>query len=149
RGEGWVVAQLVVGGVVVVLGFVGPGWPSSANVATSVVGIVLAAGGLAMASWGIASLGSSLSPFPRPAEGARFLDHGAYGTVRHPIYGGLVLGAVGWSLIRSPLALVATAVLAMILELKSRSEESMLVAAYPEYAAYRDRVRWRFIPGVR
>jgi protein-S-isoprenylcysteine O-methyltransferase Ste14 len=149
RGEGWVVAQLVVGGVVVVLGFVGPGWPSFANVATSVAGIVLAAGGLAMASWGIASLGSSLSPFPRPAEGARFLDRGAYGTVRHPIYGGLVLGAVGWSLIRSPLALVATAVLAIILELKSRSEESMLVAAYPEYAAYRDRVRWRFIPGVR
>jgi protein-S-isoprenylcysteine O-methyltransferase Ste14 len=143
------VAQLVVGGVVVVLGFVGPGWPRFAIVATSVAGIVLAAGGLAMVSWGIASLGSSLSPFPRPAEGAHFLDRGAYGLVRHPIYGGLVLGAVGWSLIRSPLALVATAVLAMILELKSRSEESMLVAAYPEYAAYRDRVRWRFIPGVR
>jgi len=40
-------------------------------------------------------------------------------------------------------------VLVVILELKSRSEESMLVAAYPEYSTYRDRVRWRFIPGVR
>jgi protein-S-isoprenylcysteine O-methyltransferase Ste14 len=149
RGEGWVAAQLVVGGAVVALGFLGPGWPSPARVAASVAGIVLLAGGLAMASWGIASLGPSLSPFPRPAEGARFLDRGAYGLVRHPIYGGLLLAAAGWSLVRSPLALAATAVLGVVLELKSRSEESMLVATYPEYAAYRDRVRRRFIPGVR
>jgi protein-S-isoprenylcysteine O-methyltransferase Ste14 len=82
-------------------------------------------------------------------EAARFHDRGAYGVVRHPIYGGLVLAAAGWSLIGSPLALVATAGLAVILELKSRLEESMLHAAYPEYASYRERVRWRFIPGVR
>jgi protein-S-isoprenylcysteine O-methyltransferase Ste14 len=56
---------------------------------------------------------------------------------------------VGWSLIGSPLALVPTAGLAVILELKSRLEESMLLAASPEYASYRERVRWRFIPGVR
>jgi protein-S-isoprenylcysteine O-methyltransferase Ste14 len=149
RGEGWVAAQIVVGGAVVVLGFIDSGWPSPARVAGSVAGIALLAGGLAMASWGIASLGPSLSPFPRPAEGARFLDRGAYGLVRHPIYGGVLLGAAGWSLVRSPLALAATAVLGVVLELKSRSEESMLVATYPEYAAYRDRVRWRFIPGVR
>jgi protein-S-isoprenylcysteine O-methyltransferase Ste14 len=149
RGEGWVAAQLVVGGLVAVVGFLGPGWPDAVRFAASVVGAVLIAGGLAMSSWGIASLGSSLSPYPRPMEGARFHDRGAYGVVRHPIYGGLVLAAVGWSLIGSPLALVPTAGLAVILELKSRLEESMLLAAYPEYAAYRERVRWRFIPGVR
>jgi protein-S-isoprenylcysteine O-methyltransferase Ste14 len=149
RGEGWVAAQLVVGGLVVVLGFVGPSWPDGVRFAASVVGTVLIAGGLAMSSWGIASLGSSLSPYPRPVEGARFHDRGAFGVVRHPIYGGLALAAAGWSLIGSPLALVATAGLAVILELKSRLEESMLLATYPEYASYRERVRWRFIPGVR
>ena len=149
RGEGWVAAQAVVGAAIVVLGIIGPGWPSSVRVAAAALGIALVVGGLALASWGIASLGPSLSPFPRPAAGARFLDRGAYGRVRHPIYGGILLGAVGWSLIRSPLALAASAVLVVILELKSRSEESMLVAAYPEYSTYRDRVRWRFIPGVR
>jgi protein-S-isoprenylcysteine O-methyltransferase Ste14 len=140
---------MAVGGIVVLLGFVGPGWPSSASTVTLVAGIVLVASGLAFSSWGIASLGSSLSPYPRPIEGARFHDRGAYGVVRHPIYGGLVLAAVGWSLIGSPLAFVPTACLAVILELKSRLEESMLLAAYPEYASYRERVRWRFIPGVR
>jgi protein-S-isoprenylcysteine O-methyltransferase Ste14 len=133
----------------VVLGFVGPGWPGSVRFAASVVGAVLIAGGLATSSWGIASLGSSLSPYPRPIEGARFHDRGAYGVVRHPIYGGIAQAAVGWSLIGSPLALVATGGLTVILEVKSRLEESMLLASYPEYAAYRERVRWRFIPGVR
>ena len=73
---------------------------------------------------------------------------GVYRRVRHPIYGGLILIAVGWSLISSPLALVFTFVLGLLLEVKSRLEESMLVQRFPEYDAYRDRVRWRFVPGV-
>jgi protein-S-isoprenylcysteine O-methyltransferase Ste14 len=59
-----------------------------------------------------------------------------------------MLVALGWSLMSSPLALVATAFLAILLELKSRREESMLLVRFPEYEAYRRRVRWRFVPGV-
>ena len=73
---------------------------------------------------------------------------GAYRLVRHPIYGGTLLVALGWSLLSSPLALFPTSLLALLLELKSRHEESMLVARFPEYEAYRRRVRWRFVPGI-
>jgi len=73
---------------------------------------------------------------------------GAYRLVRHPIYGGLILVALGWSLNSSPLALVLTVTLALVLEAKSRLEESMLALRFPEYGAYRHRVRWRFVPGV-
>jgi protein-S-isoprenylcysteine O-methyltransferase Ste14 len=148
RGEGWVVAQAVVGAAIVVLGLVGPGWPSSVRLVLSVVGAVLAACGLALFVWGVASLGPSISPFPRPAEGASLLDHGAFRRVRHPIYGGILLLAAGWSLVRSPLALVASAGLAMVLELKSRHEEALLVATYRGYDEYCRRVRWRFVPGI-
>ncbi len=69
---------------------------------------------------GVVSLGSSLTPFPKPSERSTLRGRGAYRLVRHPIYGGLLLVALGWSLISSPLALVTTAFLAALLELKSR-----------------------------
>ncbi|MGH2539203.1 MAG: methyltransferase family protein [Actinomycetota bacterium] len=149
RGEGWVGAQIAVGAAIVALGIVGSDWPSGARFTCAVLGIALAVGGLALAVWGMVALGPSLTPFPRPSEGATFRGDGAYRLVRHPIYGGLVLLATGWSLVRSPLALAATGLLVVVFELKSRHEESMLVATYPEYAAYQERVRWRFVPGLR
>jgi protein-S-isoprenylcysteine O-methyltransferase Ste14 len=149
RGEGWVAAQSVAGAAIVVLGVIGSSWPSTVRVACTVLGVGIGVAGLALTAWGIASLGPSLTPFPRPADGAIFRDEGAYRLVRHPIYGGLLLLATGWSLVRSPLALIATVSLTVVLELKSRHEESMLVAEYPEYRTYRERVRWRFVPGLR
>lgn len=53
------------------------------------------------------------------------------------------------SLVLSPLALVPTAALALVFELKARVEESMLAERFPEYAVYRARVRCRFVPGIR
>lgn len=99
--------------------------------------------------WGVASLGASLTPYPQPHERATFRADGVYAHVRHPIYGGVLLLALGWSLALSPLALVATGLLWLLLELKARHEESMLFERYPEYEAYALRVRRRFVPGLR
>jgi protein-S-isoprenylcysteine O-methyltransferase Ste14 len=60
---------------------------------------------------------------------------GAYRLVRHPIYGGSMLVALGWSLLSSPLALFARAFLAILFELKSRHEETMLAVHFPEHEA--------------
>ncbi|MGH2579355.1 MAG: methyltransferase family protein [Actinomycetota bacterium] len=126
RGEGWALAQLGLGVVIVLAGIAG--W------ALFVAGVV--------------GLGNSLTPFPKPSERSTLRVDGVYRLVRHPIYGGSMLVAIGWSLISSLLALLATAFLAALFELKARHEESMLVVRFPEYAAYRRRVRWRFVPGV-
>jgi protein-S-isoprenylcysteine O-methyltransferase Ste14 len=115
----------------------------------TIVGLLLGIFGLVLFLQGIGALGGSLTPFPRPFEGATFRQGGAYGRVRHPIYGGVLLLALGWSLALSPLALGATALLWVLLELKSRFEESMLLERYPEYSGYRERVRRRFVPGLR
>jgi protein-S-isoprenylcysteine O-methyltransferase Ste14 len=57
--------------------------------------------------------------------------------------------ALGWSLATRPLALAASVVLAGYLEVKSEREETWLVERYPGYPAYRDRVRWKFVPRIR
>jgi protein-S-isoprenylcysteine O-methyltransferase Ste14 len=141
-----VLAQLVLGAVVVVLGIVGFAWPDRVSRPFTVVGVLLAAYGVVLLVRGAAALGSSLSPFPRPSEGASLREGGIYGRARHPIYGGVLLLALGWSLALSPLALVATALLWILLELKSRYEERMLAERYPEFEAYRERVGRRFFP---
>ena len=73
---------------------------------------------------------------------------GVYRLVRHPIYGGVILIALGSSLVWSPLALLPTALLVVLFELKSRREESLLLERFPGYETYRRRVRWRFVPGL-
>jgi protein-S-isoprenylcysteine O-methyltransferase Ste14 len=148
RGEGWVVAQSVLVLVTVAAGIAGPRWPPAAASLRLVAGIAFeTAGGILLVA-GMVGLGSSLTPLPKPSERSTLRTGGAYRLVRHPIYGGLMLTTLGWSLMSSPLALFATAFLAILFELKSRHEESMLLVRFPEYEAYRRRVRWRFVPGV-
>lgn len=149
RGEGWVVAQFVLGAAIVALGIAGPRWPDAATTPLLVAGIAIGIAGLTLSVAGVIALGSSLTPFPKPSERSTLRVGGAYRLVRHPIYGGLLLVALGWSFAWSALALLATALLAIVFELKSRYEEVLLAERYAEYEAYRRRVRWRFVPGVR
>jgi protein-S-isoprenylcysteine O-methyltransferase Ste14 len=133
---------------ITVAGVAGPAWAGDASWWRRGVGLLIAIGGQFLFIPGLVGLGHSLTPFPRPLEHAQLQVGGAYRFVRHPIYGGLILVALGWSLISSPLAVVVTAALVLVLEVKSRLEESMLEQRFPVYDAYRHRVRWRFVPGV-
>jgi len=108
-------------------------------------GVLVAAGGL-LALAGIAALGRSLTPLPEPRGGGELVEHGPYRLVRHPIYGGGLLAATGWSLRRSPAALAPTALLAALWTAKARREEELLVARFPGYADYRRRTPHRFVP---
>lgn len=149
RGEGWVAAQLVLfaaiglGGLVGVLSVDGGRLPL-----TLVAGVLLIAVGLLVAVRAAVALGSNLTPFPRPRPSATLVETGAYRYVRHPIYSGLVLAAVGWSVATaSPLAFVPTVLLALLFDAKSRREEAWLTERLPGYAAYRARTR-KFVPGI-
>lgn len=151
RGEGWVVLQVALFGLI---GFAGLALavpePDSWTSIGSVVGTVLLLGGAGLGLAGISTLqsGNALTAVPRPREASRLVDTGAYGLVRHPIYGALILGSIGWALLRgSPAALLGAAALLVVLDLKRRREEIWLLERYPEYAAYRTRTR-RFIPWI-
>ena len=83
-----------------------------------------------------------------PRRDAPLVESGAYRLARHPIYGGLVIGSVGWALVTaSPLGLALAAILFAFFDLKSRREEAWLVDRFPAYDAYRRRTR-RLIPFV-
>lgn len=148
RGEGWVALQTVALGAALLAGLIGREWPGPATTVRFVSGLALAGAGGTLALAGIRRLGAALSPFPRPVEGSALREDGVYRLVRHPIYGGLLLVALGWSLLSSPAALVPTVGLAVVLEGKRRREEAWLVAQDPTYPAYRVRVPRRFVPFV-
>ncbi len=146
RGEGWFLIQLAILGAIAVAGVLGPAWSGLARALTFAAGAGLIGAGGLLALRGIVDLGGNLTPFPRPRESAGLVDTGAYGLVRHPIYGGLILGGVGWGLCTaSPVSLVASLVLAAFFDLKSRREEAWLAERFDEYEPYRARTR-RLLP---
>jgi protein-S-isoprenylcysteine O-methyltransferase Ste14 len=113
-----------------------------------VVGVLTILAGLVLSFLGIRYLGRSLSPLPKPLASAELIDHGVYRHIRHPIYSGLMLAALGWSVLGLSLAAFAlTVVLAVVLDLKSRREEAWLRDHFDGYAAYAARTR-RFVPGL-
>jgi protein-S-isoprenylcysteine O-methyltransferase Ste14 len=148
RGEGWVVLQFVLLALVAAAGLAGPAWGGTARLVTNVLGTALLAGGLLLAFRGVVDLREALTPLPHPRDDASMVDTGSYGLVRHPIYGGIVLGAAGYGLLAaSPLAIAGAVLLLGFFRLKSEREEAWLQARYPAYPAYRARTR-RMIPFV-
>jgi len=73
---------------------------------------------------------------------------GPFRLVRNPFYLGLLLICAGGSLERSWIGLGLTVLLRLLWAAKVRTEERYLAARFPEYADYRQRVRYRLVPFV-
>ena len=108
---------------------------------------MLVCSGIALFVYARVTLGRSFTPLPRPRARGSFKHGGPYRFVRHPVYTGVVVAAIGWSLARSPVGFAPTTLLAVLFDLKSRREEAWLVERYPGYVGYRERTR-RFVPGL-
>ncbi|MGB7961441.1 MAG: isoprenylcysteine carboxylmethyltransferase family protein [Propionicimonas sp.] len=146
RGGGWVALQVVIFAVTVAAGLLGTAWPVAARPWLWAGGSVVFVAGVGLLLGGGAGLGRQLTPFPRPIATGELRHHGIYGLVRHPIYGGVLLGMLAWALVSSPLALLPFGLAVAFFEAKRRREETWLLAHYPGYAEYRERVRRRFLP---
>ncbi len=147
RGEGWVLVQSILFVLVAAAGFsVNGAWAREARTVTTIVAGLLVVGGGLLAVSGAVELREAFTPVPRPRDGARLVETGAYALVRHPIYGGIVLVSLGWGLFAaSPISIGLSLVLLAFFRLKSAREEAWLVEAYPGYDAYRARTK-RMIP---
>jgi protein-S-isoprenylcysteine O-methyltransferase Ste14 len=150
RGEGWVALQFTCLALVVAGGLLpGTGIAGDPGVRWVVAGVLLF-GGIALAGWGVAALrqARALTALPYPLAAGVLVETGAYRLARHPIYGGLILTAAGWAAVTASVpAAVATAVLAITLDLKRRREEAWLREHYPAYRSYQARTR-ALIPGL-
>ena len=148
RGGGWVALQFALIAAILVVGLLAPGWPDGARWWLKGAAVRLVFAGALLIALAARALGSGFTPFPEPAEGGQLVGGGPYAVVRHPVYSGGILFAVGISLALSPWALGVTAVLAVVWALKARVEERFLAARYPGYAEYRARTRYRLVPYV-
>ena len=116
--------------------------------ALQVIGAAVTVLGTLLALAGLVTLGNALTPFPRPLAHARLRQSGVYGWVRHPIYGGLILASLGWSLSWLSLpGLLFCVVVWLFFDRKSAFEEQHLHARFPEYPAYARRVR-KLLPWI-
>jgi len=148
RGEGWLAVQILLFWAVIATSLLGPAWDGAPRTLSTITGLVLLAGGLVLAVRGVADLGRAFTPLPHPRPDARLVQTGVYSLVRHPIYGGVVIAALGWGLLTAaPVTLAVAVVLLGFFELKSRREETWLEERFPDYPAYRARTR-RLIPWI-
>jgi protein-S-isoprenylcysteine O-methyltransferase Ste14 len=116
----------------------------------AISGFFLALAGVALVFRARAELGPAWSFVPEAERGAGPVTTGPYRCVRHPIYLGLVLLALGQSLAFASWPAAAVALIAIVptFAWRARAEEKLLGRIFgARYAAYRQRTRM-IIPRV-
>lgn len=113
-----------------------------------VLAFIAVAVGVLAAVVALITLGKSLSANPVPVEHGELKTSGVFALVRHPVYSGIMIGVIGYAVLsRSWFVVAAVVALGVLFAVKARFEDALLVAKYPQYLAYGQRVG-RFVPGV-
>ena len=148
RGEMWVLAQFSVLVFVICGGF--PFVDGSGLLLQVVASLTALVSSIVLIGGGILTLGSDLTPFPKPTTENSLQERGVYGLVRHPIYGGLLLFCFGISgLTNSCARLLFSVVLLAVLHKKKAIEEAYLRKKHGDaYDEYKKRVPAAFIPFI-
>jgi protein-S-isoprenylcysteine O-methyltransferase Ste14 len=108
-----------------------------------IIAVVVTVLGLLVVMWARAILAGNWSADAVIKEGHELIERGPYRYVRHPIYSGLILMAVGAVLVwGTPVSLAVLAGLPVMLWVKLSQEERLLTRHFPdEYPRYKARVK--------
>ncbi len=137
----WLVAFLGTYWPILSVGLVDAGRPLTAAIVVNVVAVL----SLIVALWSRLSLGRNLGIVPAQR---RLVTTGAYRFVRHPIYTSVFIAYLALVLSAwSPLNGLQAALGCFWLMIRSVLEERFL-SADPSYRAYRETVKWRWLPGI-
>lgn len=111
------------------------------------LGLVLFGFGLATISWARATLGRMYSLEVTIQKSHQLITTGPYRYIRNPIYSGVIIQALGFSLVfRSWIGLAAMIPLVAFFLLRIKDEEAVLQSEFgSEWEAYCER-SWRLIP---
>jgi len=115
-----------------------------------VLGIILMIAGLAVLLIALLSLGSALTPTPVPQDGAALRTGGIYSVVRHPVYVGILLAALGFTLaVGSLWQVILLVAMAVFFYAKAFWEDRLLAERHGvAWFDYADHVSG-FIPRIR
>jgi protein-S-isoprenylcysteine O-methyltransferase Ste14 len=123
-----------------------PWWSIGPVLGWALVGVVATGAGFAW--WARIHLGALWSGAIEMREAHHIVDTGPYRLVRHPIYTGLILSALGLAAIKAtPLAMLGAALVAIGFALKAKAEERFLTKELPDYPSYARRVPM-LVPGI-
>ncbi len=147
RATLFVIGQFVLFGIMAVALIV---FPLGGSTPLRIIGLLLIVLGFAVltiAIWEHMRRNATLPNItPTPNAHVGLVDTGLYAYVRHPIYSGVLIGAVGVALAHGHLVpMIVALVMIVFFTFKSRYEEGLLRATYPEYAAYMTHTG-RFLP---
>ncbi len=151
HGEWYVVGQIAL----IVLVFFGPRtipglpkWIPPFTWLGSIGGGIILSAGILLLAVAIFRLGSNLTAVPYPKDEGTLVETGPYRLVRHPMYCGGIMIAVGWAfLVHGWLTLGYAIIMLVYFDIKSRREEEWMKAKFPGYGKYQKRVR-KLIPFV-
>ena len=109
----------------------------------SVAGLLLTVAGLLLALWARAILGTNWSGSVTLKEDHELVERGPYAYVRHPIYSGVILMALGTAIVVGTLGVILGVPLLFIsCWIKLKQEESLLIGHFgEEYPEYMTRVK--------
>jgi len=113
------------------------------------LGVVLFAAGGVLRLWPVFVLGKRFSGLVAIQHDHKLVTNGIYSLIRNPSYLGMLVNAIGWTLVfRSGVGLILVALLVPPLIARIRAEEALLRSQFgAEYDAYCART-WRLVPGV-
>jgi len=123
-------------------------WP--VNTAVQLLGAVVLVVGMGFVAWTLLTNRFASSAIRIQTERShRVVEHGPYALVRHPMYLGTVLVALGsgWTL-ASGWAAIALLPLVPMFVRRTLFEDRMLHRELPGYVAYARKTRSRLIPGL-
>jgi len=138
----WVVAFLASYWGLLILSVEQPGRPL---IHSTWIFLTLYSLGVFMDIWGRLSLGRNIGMLPAQRQ---IVDRGAYRWVRHPIYTSVFLMIIAGTLASFSLLNLLLYSLAIIWFVARSLAEEEFLGKDPEYAAYMQRVRWRWFTGL-
>ncbi|HET8575009.1 MAG TPA: isoprenylcysteine carboxylmethyltransferase family protein [Candidatus Paceibacterota bacterium] len=129
------------------IGLLSSGWMLSGNLVLDVLGAVLCVLGIALAIWARVHLGANWSSHPTLKENHALVTSGPYALIRHPIYTGVIVAALGSVLVSLPWILLALLIAGMFVW-RVKKEEALMTRQFPDqYLPYKART-WALIPWV-
>lgn len=112
------------------------------------IGAVLAVLGVAFAVWARINIGSNWSGMPAVKEDHELVTTGPYAYVRHPIYTGMLLAALGTGLTGVIFGVLVFIFALIIFNWRISVEERLMLQVFPDkYPVYKERTK-RLIPFV-